>query len=286
MRPAPVRLRDRAGGHDPRGSGERRRRRQRRPRGRAGGERTRIEARGDAAGRGRRGRRGRGRRAGQAEAVRRGHQGREGDGGPVPDLAEGRQDLAGDSARAARRAVLLLGQPELGHRREHVLRRPDGGEPSGRVPQGRHRGAAHRAQLALLRAAEDAAGAGRARGVLRQPARQRADPFAAASGAQVGAHRRRRAAARRHSGRERRARADLPPVVRVRRQALQHHPRAHDAGAHVVQCQRPLCAVAGGAAAGAARADAVHPAAGDDARHPQPVPRLVLQLREASGRRR
>ena len=72
------------------------------------------------------------RHTGPAEAVRRRHQGREGDPRPVPRLAEGRQGLARDRARAVRRPVLLLGQPEHRPRRELLLRRPDGRQPSRR----------------------------------------------------------------------------------------------------------------------------------------------------------
>ena len=267
---------------------DRRRRgcRQRRSRRGAGGERRGVaetgRSRSGTRGGGGGGRRGGRRHAGPAEAVRRRHQGREGNARPVPGLAEGREDLAGDRAGAVRRPLLLFRQPELGHRRELVLRRDDGRKPPRRLPQGRHAGAADRAQHALLRAAEDAAGRGRARGILRQPARERDDRLAAASRAQVGADRGDDAAARRHPGRERRARADLPPILFVRCPQLAHRERAVDAGPHGVQRQRPLCAVAGGPAPGDARIDAVSAAAVDGARRPQPVHRLVLQLRQAA----
>ncbi len=102
--PRPVRVRDRTGG--------RVRRRVRRCRGRRGAGGRRQRERGDHAleRRDRRCRR-RGRDRRESEAVRRGDQGREGDGGAVPRLAEGREDLARDRARAVRHAVLLLGQP-------------------------------------------------------------------------------------------------------------------------------------------------------------------------------
>ena len=102
---------------------------------------------------------------------------------------------------------------------------------------------------------------------------------AAASRAQVGADRGQRAAARRHSRRQRRARAHVPAVVFVRRPQLgvvkarstpeltSFNVNAHYALARVTQppaTPGPVPAT---------------PLPATRARHPQPVPRLVLQLR-------
>ena len=154
------------------------------------------------------------------------------------------------------------------------------------VPQGRHAGAADRAQQALLRAAEDAAGAracarrsptacSRARRSCRSRIPERKSVLIEVNDA----------AARRHPRRERRPRAHLSAVLFVRRAQLAASRKARstpDLTAFNVNAHYALSRV--GQPPVTPGAPPYHAAAGHGARHPQPVPRLVLQLRQAARR--
>ena len=115
----------------------------------------------------------RGRGPRPAAAVRRRDQGREGNAGARGDLAEGREGLDRDRARAVRRAVPVHGQPEPRRRRAVRLRRHDALGRDRRVQAHRQHRAADREEPRVHRRRQRADRAGRQGRLHRQPARAR-----------------------------------------------------------------------------------------------------------------
>ena len=160
--------------------------------------------------------------AARPEAVRRSDQGREGDRRACS--ASGRRTTRPGSRSRRSSSTGSTSSPSnltRGHRREVAVRRHDGRQRRRRRSAGR----ATTVQLvarknAVLRAAGHARGARGARRRSPTACSRRPRRLAAASRAQVGADRGQRAAARRHSRRQRLSSSAVPAAVFVRRAQL------------------------------------------------------------------